>query len=195
MASEQYHKYLASREWGLKKRAIKERSGGICERCHNAPMENVHHLTYKRLYNEPLEDLQGLCRACHVFESGVTDSDPLEMYAPKVSVPTPVGQERLTLEESIRLNKVVVKLNSGVVEQHLSDLRAGKYGAPRWPFRYHGFWFEGTLHRFLPKSSEDGLWGCNAILKTLDSLVEIGSLESMINNYGKLMYRRRGAGE
>lgn len=77
-----YYEYIASREWKLKCRAIKERSGGRCERCKVAPHENTHHLTYQRLGNERLEDLQGLCRPCHEFLSAVTDYDPLSALKP-----------------------------------------------------------------------------------------------------------------
>ncbi len=28
-----YHRYMASREWALKKEAVKERSGGMCTAC------------------------------------------------------------------------------------------------------------------------------------------------------------------
>jgi hypothetical protein len=73
-----YHQYLASREWALKKEAVRERPGGICERCHSAPIQSTHHLTYERLGNELLEDLQGLCRPCHEFLSAKRDDDPLQ---------------------------------------------------------------------------------------------------------------------
>ena len=55
-----YHEYIASREWALRKRAVKERSGGICERCKKRPHQQTHHLTYERLGDERLEDLQGV---------------------------------------------------------------------------------------------------------------------------------------
>lgn len=74
----EYQTYLASREWALKKRAVRERSGGICERCHLAPHQQTHHLTYERIGQEELEDLQGLCNACHEFVSGKSDVDPAD---------------------------------------------------------------------------------------------------------------------
>lgn len=76
-----YGAYLASREWGLKKRAVHARSGGRCERCH-APANQVHHVTYERLYHERLSDLLDVCRPCHEFLSGVTDYDPAEKPSP-----------------------------------------------------------------------------------------------------------------
>ena len=76
MASEKYHKYLAGRKWALKKKAVKERCKGVCERCEKRPMDCVHHLTYKRIYNEPLTDLQGLCFPCHAYVSAEINEDP-----------------------------------------------------------------------------------------------------------------------
>lgn len=67
--------YYCSREWGLKKKAVHERSNGVCERCHKNPGEAVHHKTYIRLYNEPLTDLWHLCSDCHDFVHGHGDVD------------------------------------------------------------------------------------------------------------------------
>ena len=74
-----HHRYMASREWALKKQAVKERSTGWCERCKIAPHQNTHHLTYQRLGNEDLDDLQGVCRDCHEYLSGRRDDDPARL--------------------------------------------------------------------------------------------------------------------
>lgn len=74
---ERYHEYLASREWGLLRERVRERCGGVCERCKKSPMYAVHHLTYIRKYRERLEDLQGLCEPCHAYKHGKSDHDPL----------------------------------------------------------------------------------------------------------------------
>jgi hypothetical protein len=76
MDKEKYHVYLASREWALKKEAVKDRSGGICERCMNNKSEAVHHLSYQHIYDEPLEDLLDVCGACHEYLSGKSNIDP-----------------------------------------------------------------------------------------------------------------------
>lgn len=75
-ASVDYYTYLASREWALRKRSVRERSGGVCERCKMAPHTETHHLTYQNLGKEPLTDLLGVCRGCHAFLSGRSDLDP-----------------------------------------------------------------------------------------------------------------------
>lgn len=71
-----YHAYLASREWALLREAVRERSGGICERCGQNPQDAVHHLTYARVGHEDLEDLQAICNPCHQYLSGTADVDP-----------------------------------------------------------------------------------------------------------------------
>jgi len=73
-----YRRYLASREWALKKKAIRERSGGLCERCLMDVMSIVHHLTYEHVGNEPFDDLQGLCHGCHEYLSAASDVDPAD---------------------------------------------------------------------------------------------------------------------
>lgn len=70
-----YGTYLASREWALKKAAVRERSGGLCENCGRAATQ-THHKTYDRLYNERLDDLMDVCRPCHAFFSGQAHVDP-----------------------------------------------------------------------------------------------------------------------
>jgi hypothetical protein len=78
MDKEKYNRYLCSPEWNFKKEAVKLRSGGICERCGTYKSEAVHHLTYARLYNELLEDLQDICGHCHNFISGKSKFNPCE---------------------------------------------------------------------------------------------------------------------
>src|SRR3954469_13513354 len=76
---EKYNLYLAGREWGLLRRAVRERCKGICERCYLHRMHAVHHLTYIRKYREEPGDLQGLCRGCHDFVHGISDVNPLKI--------------------------------------------------------------------------------------------------------------------
>lgn len=72
----EYKRYLASREWALRREAVKRRADGTCERCHTLPLRDVHHLSYANVGNEPLTDLQGICGPCHDYESGKADMDP-----------------------------------------------------------------------------------------------------------------------
>src|SRR6266536_1144260 len=73
-ASQRYQEYLLSDEWEKRRNAVLERARFGCEeicseesgwpRCRNRA-DDVHHLTYKNIFNEPLEDLVALCRECH----------------------------------------------------------------------------------------------------------------------------------
>ena len=72
-----YQQYLASREWRVKRKLfIEEETYGVCERCADCPIENVHHLTYANVGNEDWKDLMGLCRPCHEYIAAERDDDP-----------------------------------------------------------------------------------------------------------------------
>jgi hypothetical protein len=86
MDYEERGRYLASREWALLKRQVRERAHGICERCRRAPHQQTHHLTYARLGSETLDDLLGVCRACHEFLSAVSDHDPVTTYQGEITL-------------------------------------------------------------------------------------------------------------
>jgi hypothetical protein len=95
---EKYNRYLCGREWSLKKRAVKARCNGVCERCQDNPMHHVHHLTYARKYNERLDDLQGLCKGCHDFIHAFSDFDPKD-FADKQKAAAAQADERQKLEQ------------------------------------------------------------------------------------------------
>ena len=60
-----YSKYLRTEHWLEMRETIRERCSGTCETCGSRKMKQVHHLSYTRLGNERLTDLQGLCGGCH----------------------------------------------------------------------------------------------------------------------------------
>ena len=63
-ARERYRRYLQSDAWKTKRKAVLQAAGFRCRRC-GAPATEVHHETYKRIYNERLSDLTALCSKCH----------------------------------------------------------------------------------------------------------------------------------
>lgn len=72
MSALAYHDYLKSPEWSQKRQEALHRSGGNsldgpkCEACDTrAHSLDVHHLHYRNLGHEPLNDLVVLCRECH----------------------------------------------------------------------------------------------------------------------------------
>ena len=80
MINARYIEYLKSPQWKAKRKAVKTRCAGICERCRIYLFDHVHHRTYANIYNEPLEDLIGLCKPCHKFLHGRSGIDPLEPF-------------------------------------------------------------------------------------------------------------------
>lgn len=60
-----YQMYLSTKEWADKRDAVLARCGHTCEGCRAAKATQVHHLTYRHIYNEMLFELVGLCRSCH----------------------------------------------------------------------------------------------------------------------------------
>lgn len=60
-----YNRYINSRAWKLKRLAVLTRDHFRCVKCKRARATQVHHKTYINLGNEPLEDLESLCRPCH----------------------------------------------------------------------------------------------------------------------------------
>lgn len=74
-----YRKYLRTRHWKrMKDKVYKYRKTVCCETCGSLLDRNVHHKTYKRLWNEKVSDLIILCRACHESEHFGLASDSLE---------------------------------------------------------------------------------------------------------------------
>lgn len=59
-----YENYLLCPEWKRKRRFIIERDK-ICQGCLDAPIHDVHHLTYAHVGKEFMYELVGLCRECH----------------------------------------------------------------------------------------------------------------------------------
>lgn len=61
---ENYQAYLTSKEWKTKRNKVLKMAGYKCRKC-GAKATQVHHETYKRIYNERLTDLTALCSGCH----------------------------------------------------------------------------------------------------------------------------------
>lgn len=62
-----YTAYLRSPQWRDKRERVIKRDGGICQACLKRQATQVHHLTYKHVFNEPLFDLTSICDLCHDF--------------------------------------------------------------------------------------------------------------------------------
>lgn len=59
-----YSRYLKSPDWKDKKRKVIKRDR-CCRLCGSTKSLQVHHIHYKNVGDEPLEDLTLLCKSCH----------------------------------------------------------------------------------------------------------------------------------
>ncbi len=57
--------YLCSNQWQQKRIQVLERAKGKCEVCELNDATDIHHNTYDRFGEEPLEDLEAVCDFCH----------------------------------------------------------------------------------------------------------------------------------
>jgi 5-methylcytosine-specific restriction endonuclease McrA len=66
----EYEAYLQSERWQKLRRAVKLRARGKCEVCQRRNGTDLAHLTYERIFHEPMTDLLWLCWACHAEVDG-----------------------------------------------------------------------------------------------------------------------------
>jgi|WetSurMetagenome_2_1015567.scaffolds.fasta_scaffold491251_2 hypothetical protein len=80
-----YHTYINSQAWKDKREEFFAAGGKHSKRCYicqkpRASGFHVHHMTYRRLGNEALEDLVLMCETCHdsthAFHEGLKKSSP-----------------------------------------------------------------------------------------------------------------------
>jgi hypothetical protein len=78
-----YKKYLLTKEWKLKRNLVFKRDNNLCQSCFTEIATEVHHLTYKHIFNEPLFDLIAVCRKCH---ESITKMDKNEINPQKIHI-------------------------------------------------------------------------------------------------------------
>lgn len=61
----QYDVYLQTTAWRLKRQAVLTRANNWCEGCGKHQATQVHHLTYKHVFDEFLFELVAVCDSCH----------------------------------------------------------------------------------------------------------------------------------
>lgn len=71
MPKEQYSKYIKSAEWKAKRQERLEMDKYTCRRCGSPYDTVVHHITYKNIGHEEMEDLITLCSWCHKRIHGI----------------------------------------------------------------------------------------------------------------------------
>jgi 5-methylcytosine-specific restriction endonuclease McrA len=64
---ERYQERIGSSKWKELRLKVIERRGGCCQRCGSESRDlELHHLHYRSLGSEALEDVELLCQSCHV---------------------------------------------------------------------------------------------------------------------------------
>ena len=61
------HQYLISPEWEAKRKQALKAANYSCQLCKAETDLHVHHISYKNLFRENLEDLAALCSDCHTY--------------------------------------------------------------------------------------------------------------------------------
>ena len=72
--SQAYLAHLQSPYWAELRRDVLARAEGRCEMCREKPITQVHHLHYRTLGHETLNDVLGLCSRCHRYTHGLLPS-------------------------------------------------------------------------------------------------------------------------
>lgn len=67
MTTPKYTKYLYSKEWEEKRNKILIQREYKCEKCWSKTHLQIHHWSYKNLWNENDNELFCLCKECHTF--------------------------------------------------------------------------------------------------------------------------------
>lgn len=62
---QQYTAYLETTAWQLKRQAVLTRANNWCEGCGKRQATQVHHTTYKHVFDEFLFELVAVCEFCH----------------------------------------------------------------------------------------------------------------------------------
>lgn len=62
---EEYKEYLNTDKWKIKRVRVLQRDKNLCQACLTSPANQVHHLTYAHVFDEPLFDLISVCARCH----------------------------------------------------------------------------------------------------------------------------------
>ena len=69
----EHKRYTDSRDWKLQHAYRVDLAGGRCERCGSNRRLQAHHLNSDRVGQELLEEVEVLCRACHMLEHGLRE--------------------------------------------------------------------------------------------------------------------------
>ncbi len=74
-----YDEYLKSNTWKDKRDRVLKRDNYLCQACLRNEATEVHHKTYKHVFNEPLFELVSICKSCHDKITKM-DNDKEQLY-------------------------------------------------------------------------------------------------------------------
>lgn len=113
-----YSQYLKSRAWKNKRQRVIARAKGICEECRVNKIAQVHHLTYKHIGDEQLNELMGLCKECHEAKhkkcvyllliynnNGIINNDDIKVFLSYRKATRYKNTVVLNKDETIKINK------------------------------------------------------------------------------------------
>lgn len=120
-----YKEYLFSEKWSVIKAAVLKKYG-TCTVCGESEQLEVHHKTYKNIFNEKLEDLTLLCKYHHMVAHGL-----VKTKSKKKTVP--FYRKRVFEKYGIRVkNRGYVGLAKKVAEFNGSAFRGKKKQAKKY---------------------------------------------------------------
>ena len=61
----EYDIYLTTPEWRVKRAKVLKRANGLCEGCLEREATQVHHLSYRHIFQEFMFELIAVCQECH----------------------------------------------------------------------------------------------------------------------------------
>lgn len=82
----EYQAYLKSDKWLNKRTKVLVRDDYQCRACLSAPASQVHHKTYKHVFNEPLFDLESVCKACHDRITAMDRDNRITNEPPRIEI-------------------------------------------------------------------------------------------------------------
>lgn len=97
---DEYKSYLKSKEWFSVRESLFLIRGKRCERCLSTENIQVHHIHYRNIFREKLEDLMVVCKDCHRKIHGLNSSG----HKPNPKNKKKQKKKKLTLRERRKAN-------------------------------------------------------------------------------------------
>lgn len=107
-----YEQYLQTAWWRGRRNLALRRAGYKCERCAAGRQLEVHHLSYERRGDEADEDLQVLCRGCHLGHhvNEVTPNRSVYLAVVSAALKVETFESVADLVEDVKRRCVALKL-------------------------------------------------------------------------------------